>query len=269
MRDGLVGPREKFDRAEERLRELFEGIATFHERQPYLLARHFDTEAGEYVWQLQIREPFPLPLAVTLGEAIYDLHSGLEHIATAVGADGFPIHKNRSKYWRRDRSGEWASTSGARKVQGSPTRAQTLFEELQPYEEGHERHPLWRLRALSNWDKHQTLHLLPVVAIGSGIQLELGDGRILSHPDKNPVILEKGPLKDEAVAARLPTTTGQPFGSDVQVQVAFLFDEAFSSEGPDDLAGLLLQATLVEVLDYVTNDVMAQRFVPYFKGLST
>lgn len=262
----LFASREKFSRAEERLRELFEGIAAFNDRQPYLLAQEFDAETGEYIWQLHIRERFPLPLAVTLGEAIYNLHSGLEHLATAVGADSFPIYKNRSEYWRRDKSGKWAPKSGARKVQGAPATAQTLFEEVQPYNEGHGKHPLWLLRALSNWDKHETLHLLPIVAIGSGIQLKFSDGAILSYPDHTPIVLEKGPLEDEAVVARLPSPTGKPFDSDMQVEVAFAFDQAFSSEGPDDLAGLLLQATLAQVFGYVTEAVVAQRFAPYAEG---
>ena len=160
--DRLSSVRAKIERAKHHVRDLESRILAFRATDPYALFCDDDPKTGDRVLRVHVRSQPPDDLALIAGEIIYQLRSSLDHLAwQLVEANGgvpgqgtyFPIAETAAKYI--------AKAPG--QVQGMSAAAISMIDAIQPYMGGC--NDLWRLHALSNYDKHR---LLLVIAFGFG-----------------------------------------------------------------------------------------------------
>ena len=158
----LSGIRAKIERAKCHVRDLESRILAFRETDPYALFGDDDPKTGERVLRVRVRSQPPNDFALIAGEAVYQLRSSLDHLAwQLVEANGnaagkwtyFPICETAAKYK--------AASPG--QVKGMSPAAISMIDAIQPYQGGCGE--LWKLHALSNYDKHR---LLLVIAFGFG-----------------------------------------------------------------------------------------------------
>jgi hypothetical protein len=151
----LQGPREKVARAKEHVNDLNTKIAEFLASNPYAVVREVETETGDHVWRIKVREQPPQRLATIAGDAVHNLRSALDLlVGQLVEANGntpgkgtmFPIGGSQTEY---------ESARGQRYIKGVSGAAQKAIDALKPYEGGNE--ALWRLHRLDANDKHQRL----------------------------------------------------------------------------------------------------------------
>ena len=217
-------------------------------------------------------DPPPTRWAPLIGDILHNLRSALDHLMWELARlrnfgheppewtrATFPIFPNRGRFWRKGRDGRWTSASGASALQRVPGDARRLILEVQPYKDGGraKEHPLWLLHRLANADKHKTLHHVTQALVTGGYDVieqrnvRLGDFEAASG------ILRPGPR----VIGTLGFTQLAP-DAHLHVQPQFGFAETFVEGGP--AAGKPISETVVQILEYVVNEVFSERFWPYF-----
>src|ERR1019366_7226563 len=159
---GLVDPLLKLDWAKRHLDALDSLLQSFidgGEGTSYTCSRYDDLEHQEHVLEVRLAD-IPDPICLTAGDALYCMRSSLDQLvwslASAPGGLGSPertqfpvICKDDSK--RRKRFADQTA--------GVPALAITEIKAFQPYHRGasYKSHPLWRLNAMCNLDKHRRI----------------------------------------------------------------------------------------------------------------
>ena len=262
----------KLARAEEHLEYLTRAIRGWDYSGAHELVREGGIASGEYRWRIKILHSPPVCWSPVIGEFLYNVHSALDHLAWELacrhsapsepaGTVTYPIFKNKTRFWRKNKTGDYHRQSGAHRLERVPDDAREYIEETQPYTQGDASpwHPLWLLHELSNEDKHKTLHVV-VSALASN-RLSI-DG--LVGVEVGPAAVARGPLGDGAVVLRIAVRVVDGFVGEAQLQLhpEFALDVAFSEQGPAPGAPVL--QTLWAIWTYVLRDVMEDRFTPYF-----
>jgi len=269
----LEGCLAKLHRAKAHLDALEEASGEFRRgSEPVRLVREDKAEGSlvEFIYRAKISAQPPLSMSVLVGDALYNLHSALDHLAWQLALLGshpatpptgstFPIFRNRGRFWRTDtRTGNYTPWSGARRIAAMPDDAQALIVELQPYCRGDDAidHPLWLLHELSNTDKHSTLHLAVSALTGKRLSVPKGS----EHLRIDSFEAFPGLLHDGAVLGRVRASLTDE--AEVEIYPECSFNEAFSEAGP--AKGMLVMTTLGGILNYISDEVLSSRFLPYF-----
>ncbi len=163
MAGSLLGPGLKVSRANLQLKRLTIEVDRFIRREPYAIVRHEDVNTEEnsaiVYGIMNVREGWPAPLSIILGEIIHDLRSALDHLvwqlvikATAtepVRKTGFPIYFDQGGY----------DSDGERLLDSVDADARQIIRKTQPFYTGEGKmSPLWLLHELSNIDKHHCIY---------------------------------------------------------------------------------------------------------------
>jgi hypothetical protein len=165
MTDRLVGVRLKLERAEFQRNALENEVKTWVEHQQSHAAFEHERDTGWHRIVVRSEAPDPpLMWGVIVGEIIHNLRSALDHtIWQLVLADkGIPDRNNQFPIFSRPPK---KASDFAKCVRGVSHAAETVIRGLQPYTrpKRSELEPVEILSALSNVDKHQTLHPAAVV----------------------------------------------------------------------------------------------------------
>jgi hypothetical protein len=220
----LEGVSAKLGRANKHLDELDRLTQRFIATEPCIAVVEDDVQAAERRLRVQVREwPDSAHLGVVIGDVLHNLRSGLDHLAWIAGGDpppnektsAFPIFKNKGRFQR----------DGLPLIRGAKQDVQRLIEDEQPWKDGDtaDAHPFWRLRVLSNQDKHR---LLAVVASASwGVTRCVPEMR-----DSLSQLVQRPITEDGEIIARwpLPDTTQPKPGKDFDVS----FYVALDPKGP-------------------------------------
>jgi hypothetical protein len=269
----LGGCRLKLERAVLHVETLNKAIQRFREPTTHELVRDFDPETEETVWWVEgINDDPPAAWSPLVGDILHNFHSALDHLAWqlalrrnyghALPAEYramFPIFKNKTKFWRKRPDGRWTGLSGANSLLRFPGDARKLVLAVQPYKNGQRspEHPLWVLHALSNEDKHKTLHVVQSAMVDSALQIdELDDARIEHFM---PI---QGRIRGRTEIGRLKIEDTGP-NVKVKLQPAFAVGEAFGDEVPF-VAGRYIGEVVNEIAKYVIDTVFRAYFAPYF-----
>lgn len=119
------------------------------------------------------RVPGPHPeLGVVAGELIHDVRSSLDHLVSELRiekglrvsrASGFPIYKDEG-LWKRNVLGESTDPCrGPNPLEGLSGGQVNAIRGYQPFADGELNRPFEILHAMSNMDKHRTLHTCGVM----------------------------------------------------------------------------------------------------------
>lgn len=226
-----------------------------------------DPKTGHYVVGVEFEGPPPLELAVTTGEILFLFRSALDHLAYGLGErhsnpppsrTEFPIFKDSDAFYRRGKGGQWHSSSGMWKIRGLAESAQTVIQELQPFNSGEDPHVLLALHDLNNIDKHRLLHL-PRFRL-SEAQLNAiaiyGDLELIEQREAGPL-----DLKTEIFRLRpIPDSKGR---FDVQVDKSWVeLDISFDDTGPGRGAAVMEFFSVLS--GYLASDVFP-RFSRFFQ----
>src|SRR5688572_12484690 len=86
----------KIDRAEEHLKELEHAVGRYCDRHPYKAVERMEGNQQGSVWRLRFTEQPDPWLTVIAGDFLYNVRSGLDHLAAALVPeqdwDYFPIY---------------------------------------------------------------------------------------------------------------------------------------------------------------------------------
>jgi hypothetical protein len=226
------GVRLKLERAQQHLDALQQEIERFLRRHPYTVIEEFNEEAGEYLLRAQVLEEPPSRWGVEVGDVVHNLRSALDHLVwqlalshggTAPSGTEFPVFVDETAFKRSSKGG------GRYKIRGISPDAKTIIEALQPYHAGEntERHWLWALQQISNWDKHRTIHVVGAVLANSAYQIQRVEDAEFGISES----VAYGPFVDGAVVARFSLTPTGP-NPKVYMNSHFFFEVAFDQEGP-------------------------------------
>ena len=188
--DVLRGPRLKTERADEHINQIItvsKGLPTDwfdfsvkpHTIPPHAKPTYFDLTYNPL-------KPIPEIFALMIGDAVHNLRSALDHLATAIVRQGtndkrakvhFPVAKNRDDLHGYGHLAKMESSL--------PGTEELIFKEIRP--ENNARDHLWLFKDINNDDKHNLI--IPTVTIANitGINLSetvtnLGFGSDAARP---------------------------------------------------------------------------------------
>jgi hypothetical protein len=186
--------RRKIERAGQHIREYESMEQLFLQRNPYLTVKEMDSDTGEMLWRVSIREEIPADFPTIVGDALQNLRSALDHLVwqlvlangstPKIGVTGFPICESVQKY----------TTESLARVKGAAQGAVNMINNLRPYYGGHQH--LWGLHALNNADKHRLLLFAAAWHTGTSFSVPLSlEPQKIIVPCPNPGNF-KFPLED-------------------------------------------------------------------------
>jgi hypothetical protein len=213
----------RLERAREHLLEFIRGADTFLKTKPYQLVtqRQFEGTQEFLIYCVKISNEPPYRLGIIIGDLINNLRSACDNLVWGLGqalnvsdASGFffPICQNRRQY-------EGLLANELKGFRDLPVAAQTLIEQLQPYNQTQDPtgHLLYVLNRLWNDDKHRT----PVLCFSTHKGIHMTRVNITG-----PVsIRAQGIIKDGAELLRIPVFPGDP---PLYEKVGFTFDIALA-----------------------------------------
>ncbi len=148
------GPSVKNQRAKHHIYELDAEIQAFLQSDPYRIFSEEETDSGDKIWRVNVRQQPPSRWSAIIGDAIHNLRSALDLLvyqlvlannASPTDATSFPVFKSVAHF----------EAGGLGKVKGVSATAERMIRELKPYQGGNE--ALWRLHRLDIADKHHLL----------------------------------------------------------------------------------------------------------------
>lgn len=150
----------KIERADHHIHQLADQIRAFSQSDFYTIGAERNPDSGVYELKLRITNTFSTASALIIGDAVHNLSSSLDYIATAVvgSADNrisFPMDEDRRGL---ERSKSFQAISRTRSDVAS-----AILDRIQPYKTGN--YLIWALRKLDNVDKHKLL--IPNVQISA------------------------------------------------------------------------------------------------------
>lgn len=155
----MVDPYLKLGRAKVHLQALDVELQRFKKGRPYTLERYDDLANQRHVLRIKHND-VPDPPCLIVGDALYCMRSALDQLVWSLAklTVTLPEHTQFPIFDKPlddpDRIGRFES-----QTRGVPDKATAEIKAFQPYHRGasYKAHPLWRLNALCNIDKHRRI----------------------------------------------------------------------------------------------------------------
>jgi hypothetical protein len=279
----VEGVKLKLARAQEHLKTLYGEWEAFGNRQPYVIAdeckvqeRHHAFPNGMlHVFRIHVQEQVPATWSILVGDCLQNMRAALDHLAWALAkrnlqrqpptSTSFPIRPSDAAYHQTytTKSGatKYATNSGVHQTRNIEAGAQTVIEDLQPYQGWNglslDEHPLWMLNELAKIDRHRVLHIVgavnqeTTVSVGrldeSGV-FHIGaplSGGFAAH-------IKTGPFKDGTEIGRFGFGTIDP---EVGVHLNALIPIVF---GSDPWRDELVIETLEDIYVFILDEVLTK-----------
>jgi hypothetical protein len=157
MSKRLSGVRAKIERAKKHIADLAIVDNSFNNSKPHSIRTKDDPQTGQKIFYLASTRDIPGDIALIAGDAIHNLRSTLDHLATQLHGAGifkagvplkyahFPFYDSASEY-KSQRPGIVKSTR---------KDVMDAIDASEPYQGGND--SLWALHKLDNIDKHELL----------------------------------------------------------------------------------------------------------------
>lgn len=238
---------------------------------PAVLVQELNAQERQMVFAIKL-DPPPTTWAPLIGDFLHDVRSALDHLfwelvrrrnyghEPPVGTRAtFPIFPNKGRFWRKRKTESWTGLSGASALLQVPGDARSLILEVQPYQDGNraQNHPLWWLHSVSNIYKHKTLHYVTQALVTGGYtSVKQRNVRLGDFASASGVLLPGGRVIGTLGFTQLAEDAY------LEVEPQFGFAETFAEGGA--AGGQPISETIVQIIEYVTNEVFVARFWPYF-----
>ncbi len=156
---GLTDPYLKLGRAKLHLDNLKSEIDTFRAGKPYEITSYDDLERQQYVMTFRL---FDVPDNVSLiaGDSLYCMRSSLGQLIWALAKRlGGIVNPTHTQFPVIDIDNSDGRKRFDTQTAGIPDNVLEVIKGFQPYRRGtaYKSHPLWRLNALGNIDKHRRI----------------------------------------------------------------------------------------------------------------
>ena len=238
----------KLTRAGQHLKTLHRIVKRFLNSNANSIINDAESAPGYLVVKVVSRRSPPRSLSGLIGEILYHQRASLDYMACdlarynkqPVDDTEFPIFKERDRF-RNPVSGNLMPAVKKRMGRLRPDH-QAVIEDEQPFQGRHgqpEDDPLWLLYGLSNFDRHQFLHLTSIITNASFHSFTPAE----TSTRFEQVSVSYGAFESQAEVARFRILGSSEF--DVHVQSDVRFDVAFSDEGPG--AGRPVIKTLADI----------------------
>jgi hypothetical protein len=162
----LQGCQLKLDRAYEHIETLHHAIQGFLRRNPHEPIAEIHVQPPEYVAWMKVRENPPLRWGIIVGEIIHDLRSALDHLVHQLALTNGKAPGGISYPVLSEDPGSPKASDKTRSIWRNLTKRihpddLAIIERTQPYnrENPGVGRALFGLNRLSNWDKHNAIHL--------------------------------------------------------------------------------------------------------------
>jgi len=269
----------KLRRARVHLNAFHQSADRVRKAEPYDLIRHERDESRikwAWTWDVERTRPFPFYWPILIGEVLYQIHSALDHLAWQLAfvksaphdpeRVTFPIYTSESDFWKPGDREQFRRGSGGWRLARIPDEAHQMIVDVQPYKCGNRapKHPLALLFALSNEDKHKSLH----IAWTAVTRQRLEQSAIHNVRVESFTIDRRDPFEtrlNDFASLRATVTGPNPH---LDVEPGFMFEEVFGEGSPDNAVGELVFESLKVIFNYVLDEVFTRRFVPYFDSLN-
>jgi hypothetical protein len=156
---GMVDPYLKIGRALSHLDALDELLKAFTGDKAYTIARYDDLENQRHVLQVKLLD-VPDPICLTVGDAFYNMRSCLDQLVWSLAYRvGGILDPNNTQFPVIETDTPKLQERFMAQTKGVPDPAIDEILALQPYHRGdaYKAHPLWRLNAMCNLDKHRRI----------------------------------------------------------------------------------------------------------------
>lgn len=236
LKPDLKEPRLKIARAKSHIANVERQCSAFCNSQPHRIYTERDPHGPGYTIKLRLEKPIPDEIALTVGEAIYQLRSSLDVLACCLAtANGAKDTKGTYFPFVKDVA-EFMLPATQRKIQKLSTTHQQIIHHWKPYREGN--NTLWILNQLANIDRHN--RLVTVGGFGGSIQsFRLTGGQYFI-----PANAASRQSLDEDVVL-VVGKSGDPPEGEVRVSLAITFREIELIKGQP----------VVSILDKIANQV--------------
>jgi hypothetical protein len=103
----FIGPKLKIKRAKGHIDDLEAAIKTFNDGKPYDLVHEVDTNTGENVYRVRVKERVPIDLSTIIGDAVHNLRTVLDYLVCDLirahgkidaNNGGLPIDKRAKRH---------------------------------------------------------------------------------------------------------------------------------------------------------------------------
>ena len=145
----------KTERADKHIFELTERIRSFQESGPYTFLHKDDLDTGERTVYVHFVKGVPTDLSAIIGDALQNLRSALDHLATHLVTIG-ATPRVKKPYYPIFESAEKYETEKMGKIEGMRPEAIKAIDATEPYPRGNG-WILWDLHTMNNRDKHRLL----------------------------------------------------------------------------------------------------------------
>lgn len=143
----------KVERADKHIDDLERQIATFSDAGPYTFSHRDDAQRGERTFYVHFTKQIPDDFSLIIGDALHNMRSALDHLATHLVEIGIPP-KVKNPYYPIFETAEEYEAEKLRKVKGARPEAIKAIDATQPYKRGNG-WALFDLHTLNNRDKHR------------------------------------------------------------------------------------------------------------------
>ncbi len=270
----LEGVRLKLDRAQYHLEALDSEIASFFDREPYVISYEREPDGSEHVYRVHESEVPPLALGATIGDCLQNMRSALDHLVWQLA-----VHSGKKTTPSRQTAFPICDTIEAFRSKGTRVKVGDLtaeyragIERLQPFQIGPKArdHWLWHLNELSRVDRHRVLHVVggvqDTIDISTGDRDDDGNFRVI--PIRYFTLglnVAYAPFKDGAEVARFTLKTTEPEIdiTKVETNCDFTFIVTFGQDiGITPAHGVM--GVLGNILLHIREDVVPP-FIDYFE----
>ncbi|AEU36792.1 hypothetical protein [Granulicella mallensis] len=145
----------KLKRAKKHIRDLEGAISAFHDSRPYSIRHKDNLATSERTYYVHFLRNIPEDFSPVIGDAIQNLRSALDHLATRLVDIGIEP-KAKMPYYPIFKSAEAYNADKMIKILGARPEAIKAIDDTQPYPRGNGWH-LWCINTMNNRDKHRLL----------------------------------------------------------------------------------------------------------------
>lgn len=182
MKPSLDAPKEKLGRAREHLKTFYDEMLAYMKTDPFGTTHEVDSETGDDVFRLDIRELPPVRLSVIAGDVAHNFRSSLDYLVWQLALtttdkpndrSAFPIYGGDADTdVKVEQARKQFNTARRSQIGDLPPAAQDIIESVQPYHRGHEiGADLALLQEVNNTDKHRVP--VGVLARQTGLSMPL------------------------------------------------------------------------------------------------
>jgi hypothetical protein len=155
---GLADPFLKIGRAKKHLESLDTLLDSFTADRPYTFSRHDDLENQRHILKLKLAD-VPDDICLTVGDAYYNMRSCLDQLVWSLAKRiGGVIDPERTQFPILAEDTPDTRRSFKDQTKGVPSAPLDEIRGFQPHHRlDYKAHPLWRLNAMCNLDKHRRI----------------------------------------------------------------------------------------------------------------